>query len=127
MIPTKRSRTASFKISASEEGAAPENEASTEEPSTDITESSAAGEDAPEAKKVRSGFVTALILGPPLITKFAIVLLVKFLTDVVVFPFLVFYRFVKLSKNKVVAMFSSSSNKDGIKGDDVNGSSPTSS
>jgi len=59
--------------------------------------------------------------------KFAIVLLVKFLTDVVVFPFLILYRFVKLSKNKVVAFLSSTINKKGINGDDVNGSSPSSS
>jgi len=115
-------------MSAGEEGAAPDNEASTEVPSTDITTSSNDTEDTPEVKpkKERSGFVTAMMLGPPLITKFAIVLLVKFLTDVVVFPFLIFYRFVKMSKNKVVALFTSSSSKDGLNGDDVNGSSPSS-
>lgn len=127
---TNRLRTASLKMSAGEEGAAPDNEASTEVPSTDITTSSTDTEETLEVntknKKERSGFVTAMILGPPLITKFAIVLLVKFLTDVVVFPFLIFYRFVKMSKNKVVGLFTSSSGKDGINGDDVNGASPSS-
>lgn len=128
---TNRLCTASLKMSVGEEGGAPDNEASTEVPSTDITTSSTdTTEETPEVntkkKKERSGFVTALILGPPLITKFAIVLLVKFLTDVVVFPFLIFYRFVKMSKNKVVGLFTSSSGKDGINGDDVNGASPSS-
>eukprot|EP00553_Chaetoceros_curvisetus_P008380 CAMPEP_0204630588 /NCGR_PEP_ID=MMETSP0717-20131115/20853_1 /ASSEMBLY_ACC=CAM_ASM_000666 /TAXON_ID=230516 /ORGANISM="Chaetoceros curvisetus" /LENGTH=118 /DNA_ID=CAMNT_0051647889 /DNA_START=222 /DNA_END=578 /DNA_ORIENTATION=+ len=70
------------------------------------------------SKKERNGFITALILGPPLIFKFGIVLVVKFLTDLVVFPLLYFYRLCRLAKNKVVGLFVKS---DDMKGDKVNG------
>uniref|UniRef100_A0A7S2S4P8 Uncharacterized protein n=1 Tax=Eucampia antarctica TaxID=49252 RepID=A0A7S2S4P8_9STRA len=55
-------------------------------------------------KKPRSGFLTALIVGPPLIAKFIIVLLVKFLNDLVVFPLLFLYRAVRLAKNKALKL-----------------------
>jgi len=124
---TNRLHTVSIDMSAGEEGSAPENEASMEVPSTEITTGSSDAKDTPENKnkKERSGFVTALITLPPLVMKFAIVLLVKFLTDVVVFPILILYRFVKLSKNKVVAFFTSSSDKDPFKSNELNGSSPS--
>ncbi len=70
------------------------------------------------SKKERNGFITALILGPPLIFKFGIVLVVKFLTDLVVFPLLYLYRLCRLAKNKVVGLFVKS---DDMKGDKVNG------
>jgi len=124
---TNRLHQVSTEMSAGEEGSAPDNEASTEVPSTEITTSSNDDKETPENinKKERSGFLTALIVGPPLIIKFAIVLLVKFLTDVVVFPILILYRFVKLCKIKVAAFFASSGNKDPLKSDEVNGSSPS--
>mmetsp|Transcript_8613 Transcript_8613/g.12719 ORF Transcript_8613/g.12719 Transcript_8613/m.12719 type:complete len:181 (-) Transcript_8613:382-924(-) len=49
-----------------------------------------------------NGFLVALMMGPPLIAKFLIVLCVKFVTDVVVFPLLYLYRAAKRLK---VAMF----------------------
>ena len=56
-------------------------------------------------EKERSGFWTALILGPPLLAKFGIVLLVKFLTDLVVFPLLFLYRMCRLVKIKLMGVF----------------------
>lgn len=50
-----------------------------------------------------NGFLVALMMGPPLIAKFLILMLVKFVTDLVVFPLLYLYRVVKRLK---VAMFS---------------------
>jgi len=49
-----------------------------------------------------NGFLVALMMGPPLIAKFLIVLFVKFVTDVVVFPLLYLYRAAKRLK---VAIF----------------------
>ena len=67
-------------------------------------------------KKERSGFLTALIMGPPLLAKFGIVILVKIMTDMVVFPLLFLYRIIKKAKNKIVGLFT-------MKGDGVNGNS----
>jgi len=74
-------------------------------------------------KKQRSGLITALIMGPPLLAKFGIVLLVKFLTDLVVFPLLFIFRFCKVAKNKVLSIFSFKSNNTTINGENkINGS-----
>lgn len=73
-----------------------------------------------DKQKERSGLLTALIIGPPLVAKFGIVLLVKFLTDLVVFPLLFLYRMCKIVKNKVLGLFI---REDPMKGDKVNGSS----
>ncbi|KAL7560461.1 hypothetical protein ACA910_020505 [Epithemia clementina (nom. ined.)] len=47
---------------------------------------------------------TALLAGP-LFVKFVIVLLIKFLTDLVVFPLLWLYRLARLTKNKILKLF----------------------
>jgi len=95
-----------------------------EEKPIETTEVSASESDQVEGKKTkekeRSGFLTALVLGPPLLAKFGIVLLVKFLTDLVVFPLLFLYRIIKSLKNKIVGLFVK---KDTMKGDGVNGNS----
>jgi len=74
-------------------------------------------------KKERSGFVTAMVMGPPLIFKFGIVLVVKVLTDLVVFPLLWLYRVCRLIKNKVMgllpASISSSINGNGLSDKDI--------
>eukprot|EP00554_Chaetoceros_debilis_P002371 CAMPEP_0194082610 /NCGR_PEP_ID=MMETSP0149-20130528/8070_1 /TAXON_ID=122233 /ORGANISM="Chaetoceros debilis, Strain MM31A-1" /LENGTH=196 /DNA_ID=CAMNT_0038764799 /DNA_START=812 /DNA_END=1405 /DNA_ORIENTATION=- len=85
--------------------------------------SASASESTPSKKKERSGFVTALVMGPPLIFKFGIVLVVKVLTDLVVFPLLWLYRACRLVKNKVLgllpASLSSSINGDGVSDKDI--------
>jgi len=50
----------------------------------------------------RSGFVTALIMAPPLLAKLFIVLTVKFVTDLIVFPLLWLYRLVRKLKVKLL-------------------------
>jgi hypothetical protein len=61
---------------------------------------------APKEKKEMSGFVAALVMGPPLVAKFMIVLLVKFLNDLVVYPLLYLYRAVRLLKKKILSICS---------------------
>lgn len=98
-----------------EEAAEEENQGETV---TDAEDSEAKGTEVAKKEKERSGLVTALILGPPLLAKFMVVLIVKFLTDIVVFPLLFLYRICKSAKNKVVGLFV----KDDImKGEKVNG------
>eukprot|EP00559_Dactyliosolen_fragilissimus_P005347 CAMPEP_0184863426 /NCGR_PEP_ID=MMETSP0580-20130426/11059_1 /TAXON_ID=1118495 /ORGANISM="Dactyliosolen fragilissimus" /LENGTH=158 /DNA_ID=CAMNT_0027361745 /DNA_START=389 /DNA_END=865 /DNA_ORIENTATION=- len=58
------------------------------------------------SSKENNGFVNALILGPPLVIKFAIVLLVKFISDLIVFPLLFMLRVLKLAQVKVFRFFS---------------------
>jgi len=50
----------------------------------------------------KSGMLTALILLPSLLFKFTIVLLVKFATDVVVYPFLFTYGLARVGKKKLL-------------------------
>mmetsp|Transcript_15911 Transcript_15911/g.20200 ORF Transcript_15911/g.20200 Transcript_15911/m.20200 type:complete len:178 (-) Transcript_15911:299-832(-) len=64
-----------------------------------------------------NGFLTALFLAPPLIAKFGIVILVKIVTDLVVFPLLFLYRLCQTIKSKVVGLVKS----DDFKGDKING------
>ena len=61
-------------------------------------------------EKPKSGFLTAVLLGPPLIAKFIIVLLVKFLTDLVVFPLLLLYRFARSIKKKLLKLIGKEDN-----------------
>jgi hypothetical protein len=85
--------------------------------------STGTGTGTPTKKKERSGFVTAMVMGPPLIFKFGIVLVVKVLTDLVVFPLLWLYRVCRLIKTKVLGLLpasvSSSINGDGVSDKDI--------
>jgi hypothetical protein len=60
-------------------------------------------------------------LALPLVCKFLIVMVIKFLTDLVVFPLLMLYRFARLTKRNILGFFRSKTGKDG--GKDINGSS----
>ena len=53
----------------------------------------------------RNILLSALIVGPPLIAKFAVVLLVKFVTDIIVFPSLFLARLGTLMCKKIVGLF----------------------
>jgi hypothetical protein len=59
-------------------------------------------------------------LALPLFCKFLIVMVIKFLTDLVVFPLLMLYRFARLTKRKILGFFRSKTGKDG---GNINGSS----
>ena len=78
-----------------------------------------------KSQQDRSALMTVLFLAPPLIAKFSIVILVKIVTDMVVFPLLYMYRFCHIAKSKTVDMFMKSKQlKFGImKGDKINGAS----
>uniref|UniRef100_A0A6V2C517 Transmembrane protein n=1 Tax=Ditylum brightwellii TaxID=49249 RepID=A0A6V2C517_9STRA len=75
-------------------------------------ESSSKVEEKGKSKKQPSGFWTALLLAPPLFAKFVIVLLVKFLTDAIVYPFLFLYRAVRRAKNKTKSVFKGDGDED---------------
>ena len=74
-----------------------------------------------EADGSRNMLINALIYGPPLIAKFSIVILIKIVTDLVVMPFLFLYRFLNLTKNKVVGLFNTK--EDLLSGEKINGAS----
>ncbi len=68
----------------------------------------------------------SMILLPILLFKFTIVLLLKFATDIVVYPILYFYRMVKLGKRKILAALSPGKKERSLNVK-VNGDSSTSS
>lgn len=74
-----------------------------------------------EADGSRSMLFNALIYGPPLIAKFCVVILVKIITDLVVFPVLFLCRFCNLMKNKVVQLFNPG--EELLNGEKINGTS----
>ena len=57
------------------------------------------------------GLTKTLILAVPLFFKFAIVLFIKFLTDLVVFPVLFFWRGCQVAKLRVLSLFGIESSK----------------
>ncbi|EEC43790.1 predicted protein [Phaeodactylum tricornutum CCAP 1055/1] len=70
------------------------------------------------AEKEKSGLAKAVLLAVPLFCKFVIVLCIKFLTDLVVFPLLWTYRLARLTKKKILGLFGKRSSPfDGANGD----------
>lgn len=86
-----------------------EDDDKSEKLETSVTEVDATD---PEAKIENVGADGKLLknffIMTPLILKFTIVLLVKFLTDVVVFPLLFLYRISRMTKNKLSVMLDKS-------------------
>jgi len=93
-------------MSSLEEGGDGSGEAETneEEITKSIKSKSSDKTSTPNKNKKNSSF-TSLILVPTLIAKFAIVILVKIMTDLVVFPLLALFRLLKLCKDKVFSLF----------------------
>lgn len=58
-----------------------------------------------DGKMSSGGVVRTLLLAGPLFCKFVIVLAIKFLTDLVVFPLLFLYRGIRLVKQRVLLIF----------------------
>jgi hypothetical protein len=85
-------------------------------------------------KQDKSGRLVALLLLPTLLLKFTVVLVVKFATDVVVYPMLYMYRWARMGKRAVLRGLSRLFGKDGgekggvdskgVNGDSVASSSP---
>ena len=67
----------------------------------DVTTNDSKASSSSSSSSSSSGF--SLILLPILLFKFTIVLLVKFASDIVVFPMLYFYRMIKLGKRKILS------------------------
>jgi hypothetical protein len=83
----------------------------TEETPEEQTEPKALETKTPVKDDVKKGGVTrTVLLAVPLFCKFAIVLFIKFLTDVIVFPLLFLYRMARLSKRKLLRLFSNENN-----------------
>ena len=57
------------------------------------------------------GLTRTLLLAIPLFCKFVLVLIVKFLTDVVVYPLLWLFRLARITKRKVLSLFVPTKNK----------------
>lgn len=55
--------------------------------------------------EAKGGILKILFISVPLFCKFCIVLVVKFLTDLVVYPLLWLYRLAHLTKNRVLKLF----------------------
>lgn len=74
----------------------------TESTSVDVTEED--DEDGPDEKR---SLTKTILLTVPLFCKFVVVLLIKFVTDLVVFPLLFLYRLAGVVKRKVLKQFGS--------------------
>jgi hypothetical protein len=61
--------------------------------------------DSPTNSNSRSSLSRTLVLAIPLMLKFALVLMIKFLTDLVVFPLLFTYRAVRIMKRRVLKIW----------------------
>jgi hypothetical protein len=53
----------------------------------------------------QGGIARTILVAIPLMCKFCLVLIIKFMTDLVVFPLLFLYRIARLSKRKLLQMF----------------------
>jgi hypothetical protein len=73
-----------------------------------------------DSRSSEGGLTRTFVLAVPLFCKFIIVLVIKFLTDLVVFPLLFLYRAARLLKRSIVRTIFSRGNK---KGNDTNGDS----
>jgi hypothetical protein len=74
--------------------------------SSSSTDASASALD-PDDSDGSGGLARTLLLAVPLFCKFVIVLIIKFLTDLVVFPLLFLYRVARLTKRRILKMFKS--------------------
>jgi hypothetical protein len=61
--------------------------------------------DSLEKDKASGSLMRTLLLAVPLFCKFVIVLMIKFLTDLVVYPLLFLYRLARLTKRRILALF----------------------
>ncbi len=88
-----------FTLNLAGDEAKPENGAAKSEPTnTSSSVSSSTSSGSSTGKKENDGSVTrTFLLAVPLFFKFVIVLLIKFLTDLVVFPLLFLYRLLRLA------------------------------
>jgi hypothetical protein len=65
----------------------------------------------PTLSETKSNTTRTVLLTVPLFLKFVVVLIIKFLTDLIVFPALFLYRIAHNAKRKVLNLFGNSSTK----------------
>ena len=62
-------------------------------------------EEPDESKSERSTLMKTVLLTVPLFCKFVIVLLIKFATDLIVYPLLFLYRLFSIGKRRILKLF----------------------
>jgi hypothetical protein len=67
------------------------------------------GSDLDDDEVSSSSVTRTLLLAVPLFCKFVLVLMIKFVTDLIVYPLLLLYRIARIAKRKVLRMFQGSS------------------
>ena len=73
-----------------------------------------------KAEPASTGLIHTLFLAVPLMLKFVVVLVIKFLTDLVVFPLLFAYRLARLTKRKILGLFGVKTRSNSSSGDNSN-------
>lgn len=95
-----------------------DDEASNDAPSTETPSSDDAvvskdwSSSSNDANNEKMGVTRMILLAVPLFCKFCIVLAIKFVTDLVVFPLLLLYRLARNTKRKVLSLFNKKSDQD---------------
>merc|ERR1712238_75577 len=92
-------------MSSLEEGGDGSGEAETNEEEITKSIKSKSSDKTSTPNKNKKNSFASLVLVPTLIAKFAIVILVKIMTDLVVFPLLALFRLLKWCKDKVFSLF----------------------
>ena len=77
------------------------------EPRTEGGTNDLVGQDDDEVSS--SGVTRTLLLAVPLFCKFVLVLMIKFVTDLIVYPLLLLYRGARITKRRVLRMLSGGS------------------
>jgi hypothetical protein len=77
----------------------------------------AADEDDEDSTDQKRGVVKTVLLTVPLFCKFVVVLLIKFVTDLIVFPLLFLYRLAGVAKRKILKAFGSNEKMDKANGE----------
>lgn len=65
-----------------------------------------------EPGEEKRGITKTVLLTVPLFCKFVIVLIIKFVTDLIVFPLLILYRLAGLAKRRILRLFGKGPKKD---------------
>lgn len=74
-------------------------------------------EDEEDSSDEKRSVAKTVLLTVPLFCKFVVVLLIKFVTDLIVFPLLFLYRLAGVAKRKVLKMFGADGKIDKVNGE----------
>lgn len=93
-----------------------EKENTVPETTSETSSSSVSRENDDDAVDGKRGLTKTLLLAVPLFCKFVIVLMIKFVTDLIVFPLLFLYRAARMMKRKLISAIRRNKNDDIING-----------